>query len=202
MPKPKPKLPTDAVDPRQFPENAGRVQAERLFRDAGWPASDPTWLVPIVLRVIAPDQDCNSTLTEATEVRLHQFLEVWPMATGNRDAALLVVLTMLCGGVAPCQIGVGSGEDFHIEQAWSRSQQDQYALVAEFANHGMDVHQALKSGWPKRMLVHWEAQFDGEDSPPFAATRKLLVDTGALCLERTIDFERLRKTGEIGRAHV
>ncbi|MFN6195596.1 MAG: hypothetical protein ACK5BN_17435 [Planctomycetota bacterium] len=151
-----------------------------------------------MLRVIAPDQDCNSTLTEATEVRLHQFLEVWPMATGNRDAALLVVLTMLCGGVAPCQIGVGSGEDFHIEQAWSRSQQDQYALVAEFANHGMDVHQALKSGWPKRMLVHWEAQFDGEDSPPFAATRKLLVDTGALCLERTIDFERLRKTGAAG----
>lgn len=198
MPKRQPKLPTDAVDPRQFPVDAGRVQAERMFRDAGWPTIDAAWLVPIVLRIVAPDQDCSATLTQGTEVRLHQFLEVWPMAAGDRDAALLVVLAMLCGGVAPRQIGVGSGDDFHIDPVWILSQPEQHALVAEFVGHGMDVHQALRSGWPRRMREHWEALFDGEDSPPFAAMRKLLVETGTLRLERTIDFERLRRNGAAG----
>jgi hypothetical protein len=155
--------------------------------------------VPIVLRTIAPEQNPAATLTDRSESRLEQFLEVWSATGRDRDAALLVAMSILCGGIAPQQTIWGCYPNMHVDPGWELDEAEQHAVVTEFLAQGADFHRVLKSGWPTQLLDAWKATFDGEDSPGFAATRRLLLNSGAIRLDRIIDIERLRQNGATGR---
>jgi hypothetical protein len=195
MPKPKP--PTDAVDPGRTPGDAGRLEAERHLRGAGWPAADAAWLAPPLLRVIAPQQGLAANLSEDAEWKLRQFQAIWGSVGGDRDAALLVTLATLCGGLRPWTtiMPVGNKGDVSVDRGWCIDETEQRNVVTEFLAHGPDFDRVVKAGWPAPMLQAWKEGFDGEDSPLFASMRALLLNTGAIHLEGVIDFDRLRETG-------
>ena len=194
MPKPKP--PTDAVDPGRTPGDAGRLEAEHRLRGAGWSAVDAAWLAPIVLRVIAPQHSLGANLSDDVEWRLQQFQAIWGSAGGDRDAALLVTLATLCGGLHAWRVitPVGNKGDVSVDDGWRIDETEQRNVVREFLAHGADFNRALEAGWPTPLIEAWKGTFD-EDSPRFAATRTLLLNTGAIDLESVIDLDRLRDAG-------
>ncbi|MBI5853013.1 MAG: hypothetical protein HZB39_18540 [Planctomycetes bacterium] len=149
-----------------------------------------------MLRVIAPQQGLAANLSDDAECKLRQFQEIWGSVGGDRDAALLVTLLTLCGGLPPWTTitHVGNKGDVSVDRGWRIDETEQRNVVTEFLAHGADFNRTVKAGWPAALIKAWKGTFD-EDSPLFAATRTLLLNTRAIHLERVIDLDRLREAG-------
>jgi hypothetical protein len=199
MPKPLP--PTDAVDPEDRPGPSGKTELERKLLIAGLAADDVPWLADEMLSIIAPQDAPSAPLSDAAEWRLRQCFDVLLAAERDRDASLLALCVLLCGGIRPYRTTnyVDSDPEKPIDDfGWSIDEDRRRAVVATFLSHGADFDRALEAGWPKPLLDSWKGNFSDTDSPLFATTRCLLLSTGAIHLERIIDLDELRRSGANG----
>jgi hypothetical protein len=188
-----PKPPSAATDLARRPQDLGLFETEQLLRRVPCLSADADWLAATVLRVIDPTRTHRGALPDSTSWRLEQFLrDCAPL--GERDAGLLTVLALISGGKPPWRSASTTG----VDEGWSLGDRERRGTVAEFLAHGLDVHRALACGWPPPLLDSWQQLFDGEDSPPFATMRRLLLEGGVIDLPRLIPAASLRRSAADG----
>lgn len=189
-----PKPPSAATDPDQRRQDLALVEAEHLLRRVPCLSTDAHWLAGTVLRAIDPSRSGCDLLSDRANWRFEQLLRDCEQLHEQRDAGLLTVLALLCGGKPPWRV-VTTGS---VDEGWSLGDGERRGTVAEFVAHGLDVHRALAGGWPPPLRDSWQQMFNGEDSTPFATMRRLLLEAGAIDLPRLIPAGSLRRSAADG----
>lgn len=194
--------PIEPIDPRSVTQ-----EAIDLFDKAGW-GDDSKWLGPLSLGFFEEElsPDSPELLSDIGRHNIAVIARSRTDAGGDRDRALLVAFTRLCG------CGDRSSNLFH-RPADPDKQPSEPARMSRFRDtaavfraHNADFEGALViGGWPGQYdgnLGHFARQsiddngvFCLDEMPPIARLMHVLIDAAGLDLCRVVDRDKLATVG-------